>query len=68
MIGLRRAAPDRQGNPYRRAPPSQLAPGDFNVQIQKLLRPSLSAADPQKQAFTALFCTELLPRAMMRRA
>lgn|SRR2546425_1933000 len=49
MTGLRRTPPDRQGNPMPlKMPRTTKAEGASQSEIQKLLRPSLSAADQRK--------------------
>jgi hypothetical protein len=54
MIGLRRAAPDRQGNPIPRTTKSQKR-RPLQHEIQKLLRPAVLAAD-EASMFIELFC------------
>jgi hypothetical protein len=47
MIGLRRAAPGRQGDPIAHAPPRAMSAGRFNVKY-KNLHTALLAEDQRK--------------------
>jgi hypothetical protein len=58
MIGLRRAAPNRQGNPIPRTTKSQKR-RPLQHEIQKLLRPAVLAAD-EASMFIELFLSGVM--------